>query len=137
MHDAQKPETTAATDFQRPNLVFQLKTRVGVQDGINLIVDGMRPTHGPLPRTVAPTRLQLCQAFPSNNTPTFVATTPTAPAAPSTNCSLRETSAHSCMPDQGLSSTPRTVTGQGGCAAGIPAPSEVAVTITRVKHLIT
>ena len=56
MHDAQKPETTATTDFQRPNVIFQLKTREGVQDSINLIVDAMRPTHGPLPRTVAPTR---------------------------------------------------------------------------------
>ena len=82
MHDAQKPETTATTDFQRPNVIFQLKTREGVQDGINLIVDGMRPTHGPLPRTVAPTRLQLCQAFPTNNTPPFIATTPPAPCIP-------------------------------------------------------
>ena len=56
MHDAQKPETTAATDFQRPNVIFQLKTRVGVQDGINLIVDAIRPTLGSLPHTVAPTR---------------------------------------------------------------------------------
>ena len=82
MHDAQKPETTATTDFQRPNLIFQLKTREGVQDGINLIVDAIRPTHGPLPRTVAPTRLQLCQAFPKNNTPTIFATAPPAPRIP-------------------------------------------------------
>ena len=64
MHDAQKPETTATTDFQRPNVIFQLKTREGVQDGINLIVDGMRPTHGPLPRTVAPTRNGFAKPFP-------------------------------------------------------------------------
>ena len=68
MHDAQKPETTATTDFQRPNVIFQLKTREGVQAGINLIVDAIRPSLGPLPRTVALTRLQLCQAFPTNNT---------------------------------------------------------------------
>ena len=47
MHDAQKPETTATTDFQRPNVIFQLKTREGVQDSINLIVDAMRPPPRP------------------------------------------------------------------------------------------
>jgi len=82
MHDAQKPETTATTDFQRPNVIFQLKTRVGVQDGINLIVDAIRPTLGPLPRTVAPTRHHRCQAFPTNNTAAFIATTPPAPCIP-------------------------------------------------------
>ena len=82
MHDAQKPKTTATTDFQRPNVIFQLKTREGVQDGINFIVDAMRPTHGPLPRTVAPTRLHRYQAFPTNNTEPFIATTPPAPCSP-------------------------------------------------------
>ncbi len=63
------------------NVIFQLKTREGVQDGINLIVDAIRPTHGPLPRTVAPTRLQLSNLSSANTAP-FIATTPLAPCIP-------------------------------------------------------
>ena len=137
MHDAQKPETTAATDFQRPNLVFQLKTRVGVQDGINLIVDAIRPTLGPLPRTVAPTRNGFAKPFPQTILRLSSPPLHQHPASPSTNCSLRKTSVHSYMPNRVVSSILRTVTSQGGCAASIPAPGEEVVTITRVKHLIT
>ena len=88
MHDAQKPETTATTDFQRPNVIFQLKTRKGVQAGINLIVDAIRPTLGSLPRTVALTRLQLCQAFPRNKTPLLrhYSTSTPHPQAPAVLC---------------------------------------------------
>ena len=137
MHDAQKPETTATTDFQRPNVIFQLKTREGVQDGINLIVDGMRPTHGPLPRTVAPTRNGFAKPFPQTILRLSSPPLHQHPASPSTNCSLRETIAHTYTPNRVVSSILRTVASQGGFAAGIPAPGEEVVTITRVKHLIT
>ena len=82
MHDAQKPETTATTDFQRPNVIFQLKTREGVQDSINLIVDAMRPSLGPAAAHGGPHPQRLCQAFPTNNPPPFIATTPPVPCIP-------------------------------------------------------
>ena len=126
MHDAQKPETTATTDFQRPNVIFQLKTREGVQDGINLIVDAMRPTHGPLPRTVAPTRNGFAKPFPQTIPRLSSPPLHQHPASPSTSCSLRRTSAHSYTPNRVVSSILRTVTSQGGCAAGIHAPSKYA-----------
>lgn len=43
----------AQTDFQRPDVVFQPEVRQGMQAGINLIADAIRPTLGPLPRSVA------------------------------------------------------------------------------------
>ncbi len=44
------------------------------------------------------TILQLYQSCPKEDTPLFIATTPPASAAPSTSCSLLETSAHSYTP---------------------------------------
>jgi chaperonin GroEL len=44
-------------DFQRPNVVFQPRARKGMQEGINHIVDVIRPTLGPLPRSVALERI--------------------------------------------------------------------------------
>ena len=58
------PKPPPPTDFQRPNVVFQPKTRQGMQTGINLIVDAIRPTLGPLPRTVALTRIGSKDALP-------------------------------------------------------------------------
>ena len=58
------PKPPPPTDFQRPNVVFQPKTRQGMQAGINLIVDAIRPTLGPLPRTVALTRIGSKDALP-------------------------------------------------------------------------
>src|SRR5262245_32638037 len=43
--------------LKRPRLVFQPKTYLGMQRGINLIADVVRPTLGPLPRNVAIDRI--------------------------------------------------------------------------------
>ncbi len=48
-----KPPAPVIKDFQRPNVVFQPKARQGMQNGINMIVNAIRPTLGPLPRSVA------------------------------------------------------------------------------------
>jgi chaperonin GroEL len=40
------------TDFQKPSLVFQPHSYLGLQRGVNLIVDAIRPTLGPFPRFV-------------------------------------------------------------------------------------
>jgi chaperonin GroEL len=39
-------------NFQKPGVVFQPAAHKGLQKGVNLIVDAIRPTLGPLPRTV-------------------------------------------------------------------------------------
>lgn len=44
-------------NFQRPGLVFQPEATLGVQRGVNLLIDAIRPTLGPLPRTVCIERL--------------------------------------------------------------------------------
>jgi chaperonin GroEL len=44
-------------DFQRPTVVFQPRTRQGLQRGINLLAEAIRPTLGPLPRVVAVERI--------------------------------------------------------------------------------
>ena len=44
-------------DTNRPRLVFQPKACRGMQRGINLMVDAVRPTLGPLPRNVAIDRI--------------------------------------------------------------------------------
>ncbi|HMN60284.1 MAG TPA: hypothetical protein PJ988_07970, partial [Anaerolinea sp.] len=61
---ARPPVPAKPKDFQRPNVVFQPEVRQGMQAGINLVVDAIRPTLGPLPRSVALTRIGSPNNFP-------------------------------------------------------------------------
>jgi chaperonin GroEL len=45
------------TKFQNPGVVFQPKARKGFEKGIDLMVDAIRPTLGPLPRTIVMERV--------------------------------------------------------------------------------
>jgi chaperonin GroEL len=40
-------------DFQKPGVVFQPRTTLGIQHGVNQLLNAIRPTLGPLPRLVA------------------------------------------------------------------------------------
>jgi len=61
---ARPPVTAKPKDFQRPNVVFQPTVRQGMQAGINLVVDAIRPTLGPLPRVVALEKIASRNNFP-------------------------------------------------------------------------
>jgi chaperonin GroEL len=41
-----------AKNWQTPSVIFEPRSRLGMQRGINCLVDAIRPTLGPLPRTV-------------------------------------------------------------------------------------
>jgi chaperonin GroEL len=53
-----------AKDFQKPKVVFQPEVRQGMQRGINQIINAIRPTLGPLPRTVAIERIARTDELP-------------------------------------------------------------------------
>lgn len=61
---ARPPVPAKPKDFQRPNVVFQPTVRQGMQAGINLVVDAIRPTLGPLPRVVALEKIASRNNFP-------------------------------------------------------------------------
>jgi chaperonin GroEL len=46
------PPANASGNFQKPGVVFQPETYRGLQKGVDLIVNAVRPTLGPLPRMV-------------------------------------------------------------------------------------
>jgi chaperonin GroEL len=48
-----KPRSKPRRDFQTPRVVFQPRTTAAIKAGVNQLLDAIRPTLGPLPRTVA------------------------------------------------------------------------------------
>jgi chaperonin GroEL len=44
--------TSPNGNYQKPGVVFQPETHLGLQQGVNLMIDAIRPTLGPLPRSV-------------------------------------------------------------------------------------